>query len=322
MLLRAFRHALEELSLPGRIVGTDITESAPGMHVVDHGEIVPRVRTMHYIPRLKELVEAHKIRLLIPLTDLDLRTLSRHAGSFGELGCTVMIAPPGVVDTCRDKLKFNNLIRKAGLRQIHGQDLRSFRKAPFYPCFVKPVHGSAAIGSRPVRNSQELRAHVATYGSQLMLQEVIHGQEFTIDVFRRRDGVVCAAVPRQRLSIRCGEVEKSLTTNDPELIEAALKLVEQMPGMWGVLNTQCRRPPGEEPYFFEANLRFGGGVPLTLAAGVDLPKLVIMDLLGQNVEPAVGEFTDNLLMMRYDEAIFTRVDHAAKLAGHREPLKR
>ncbi len=320
VLLRAFRQALSDLGLTGKLIGTDVISSAPGMKVVDHAEIVPQAKTLNYIPRLQELVKKHKVRLLIPLTDLDLRSLSRHQEAFTELGCTVMVAPENVVAFCRNKIKFNNIVRKAGLKGIASCDIRSFKAKPFYPCFLKPVHGSAAQGAGKVRNESEFKAHVKIFGEQLMVQEAVAGQEYTIDVFRRRDGVVCAVVPRQRLSIRAGEVEKGVTVNDPTLIDAVLELVKQMPGAWGVINLQCRLPEDGVPRFFEANLRFGGGVPLALAAGVDLPGMVISEVLGNPPDPVVGEFTDKLLMLRYDEGIFTRVDDITKLPGYREPL--
>lgn len=321
-LVRAFREALAELGLPGQLLGTDITASAPAFHTADAAFVVPPVRSLHYVPRLTELVEEHRVKLLIPLTDLDLRTLSRHQDDFAQRGCTVMIAPPDVVSTCRNKIEFNHLLSRVGLRGIRSDNLDDFLKNPFYPCFVKPIHGSAAWGSGAVRNEREMQAHVRTYGDHLIVQEFVPGQEYTIDVFRRRDGVVCAVVPRQRLSIRCGEVEKGITVNDAQLIEHTLKLVENLPGLWGVINAQCRRPPGEEPRFFEVNLRFGGGAPLSIAAGVNLPRMVILETLGRPVEPQVGQFTDGLLMLRYDEAVYTRATDPSQLPGYRQPLNR
>ena len=321
-LLRAFRRAMDDLGLTGKLVGTDMTHAAAAMQIADCREIIPPVNTLHYIPALRELVARHAIRLVVPLTDLDLRTLSRHAEEFAAMGCQFMVGGEDAIAHCRDKLKFNAVIRNAGLRLIRSCDIHEFRQNPFFPCFDKPLHGSSAVGSGRLRNDREMRAHIATFGDLLMFQDYVPGQEYTIDVFRRRDGVVCAVVPRQRLAVRSGEVEKGITVNDPQLIDSVLRLVEQLPGMWGVFNAQCRRPIGGVPHFFEVNARFGGGVTLSIQAGADMPKMLLMELLGQPPEPRVGQFTDRLMMMRYDEAIFTVVDDPSQLPGFKEPISR
>jgi carbamoyl-phosphate synthase large subunit len=319
-LIRLFREAMTELGLDGNLIGADVTTAAPGLHVVDVAELVPPARSAEYIAHLMNLVDRHKVRLLIPLTDLDLSILSIHQDEFAARGCTVMISPPDIVAACGNKITFNKMLRPAGLRGIRTETLETFRADPFYPCFVKPIAGSAAIGAGCIRNEQELKVHIATFGEQLMVQEWVPGQEFTMDIFRRRDGEVCAIVPRQRLSIRAGEVEKGITRNEPRLIEATRRLIDGMPGMWGVVNAQCRLADDGEPRFFEANLRFGGGATLSIAAGVNLPKFVLMETLGLPVEPIVGRFTDKLLMLRYEDAIYTPVNDPSQLPGYQEPL--
>jgi carbamoyl-phosphate synthase large subunit len=322
VLVREFRRALESLGLEGKLVGTDVSAGAAGLSVADHAEIMPAANTLHYIPALRKLVEKYSIRLIVPLADLDLRTLSRHAAEFAQTGCHVMVGPEKVIADIRDKVAFNEIVKRAGLRAIRSFDLPGFRRQPFYPAFAKPLNSSPAVGSGRVGSEKELNAHIAAFGPRLLVQDYVPGQEFTIDVFCRRDGVVCAAVPRQRLMIRSGEVEKSLTVNDPSLIDAAVKLVAQLPGMWGVFNIQCRRPIGGQPHFFEVNARFGGGAPLSIQAGVDLPRMLIMEVLGQKVQPMLGCFTDKLLMMRYDDAIFSPIDQPGDLPGYKEPIGR
>ena len=321
-MIRAFRRALADLGLTGTLIGTDVTRSAPAVHEVDLAEIIPPVTSPDYLDRLTDLVGRHTVRLLVPLTDLDLVLLSRAADGLAQLGCTAAIAPEPIVLACRDKIAFARLVAEAGLPSISSLTLDEFRAEPFYPCFAKPISGSAAVGTRVLQSEDDLVTHVMLFGEDLMLQEYIEGSEYTLDVYRRRDGVVCAVVPRQRLEIRDGEVAKGITVNDPELIDAALTVINHLPGLWGVFNLQCRRPLGGEPHFFELNPRFGGGAPLTITAGVDLPKMLIAELAGQTVEPRIGQFTDRLLMTRYDEAFYTQVDNPTLLSGYDEPVSR
>lgn len=321
-LLEAFRGAMASLGLSGRILVTDITPTAPTMHRADEGLLVPPIGSDEYLPRLREIVGAYDVRLLVPLTDRDLMLLAEQRDALAQLGCTAMVAPSETMAVCRDKRRFHEMLARTGLPQMRTWTLEAFLSRPVFPCFVKPVNGSAGIGAGRIDDQEALRAHVATYGADLIVQEYVAGQEFTMDVFRRRDGVVCAVVPRQRLSIRGGEVEKGITVRDDALVEQTLRMISHLPGAWGVMNAQCRRRPDGTALFFEANLRFGGGAPLTIAAGVDLPGMVIREVLGMPVEPRIGRFTDNLLMMRYDEAVFQRVEQPEHLPGYAQPTGR
>jgi carbamoyl-phosphate synthase large subunit len=53
----------------------------------------------------------------------------------------------------------------------------------------------------------------------------------------------------------------------------------------------------------EINPRFGGGYPLSYAAGANFPKMLIQEyILGKDVE-FVDDWEDNLLMLRYDSKV-------------------
>ncbi len=323
-LMDAFRRAMAKLDCAGKIIATDVTSSSPAFQRADVGCIMPSVGRIEYIPSLLGIVRKHRIGLVVPLTDLDLRSLARQRDQFTGEGCTVMIGSEPVVALCRDKARINSLLTQAGLSTIRTCTLREFRTQPFYPCFVKPVRGSAGVGAGVINNEKELTAHVATYGDLLLVQDYVPGQEFTVDVYRSRDGQVRCVVPRQRLVVRSGEVEKGVTVHDPELIEATTKLASLLDDMWGVFCCQCRRPGGNggAPRFFEINPRFGGGSVLSIAAGADLPLYLLQEVLGQPITATVGEFTDHLLMLRYDEAVFMQVDAIDKLSGFNQPMFR
>jgi len=313
-LLEAFRRAMAELDVAGRIIAVDRTSATSAFHAADVGETVPLVGRIEYVPALLKLVRRHEVGLVVPLTDLDLRCLARQRKKFADLGCTVMIGSEEDVKLCRDKARSNELFGKAGLGTIRTCDLKEFRADPFYPCFVKPIRGSAGIGAGIIRNERELQTHVATHGDVLLVQEYIPGQEFTIDVYRDRQGRVRCVVPRQRLAVRTGEVAKGITVKDEALIAAATELSGLLGSIWGVFCCQCRRRKGDVPRFFEINPRFGGGAPLSIAAGADLPLYLLQEVLDLPITATVGDFTANLLMLRYDEAVFLSAEEAKALS--------
>jgi carbamoyl-phosphate synthase large subunit len=320
--MEAFRRALAELGLTGRIFATDITMSSPAFHRADKGFIVPSVKSLNYTSALLDVVGSNRVDLLVPVTDLDLRVLARHRQEYQEAGCTVAIASEKTILLCRDKVKTFRILKEGGLMSIVTLALEEFLRRPFYPCFVKPIRGSGGFGAAVVQNEKQMQAHIATFGGQLAVQEYLPGQEFTIDVYRTRQGLVRSVVPRQRLAVRSGEVEKGLTVRDEGLIQAAAKLASLMDDLWGVFCCQCRRGKDGVPRFFEINPRFGGGVTLSIAAGANMPLYLLQEVLGLPITAEMGKFTDNLLMMRYDDAAFVKVKDPSKLPGYDTPLFR
>ena len=322
--MRSFREAMARLGIPGKIIATDIADSTPAFHAADVSILVPEAHKPQYIQALLAAVKKHKVGLLIPLTDVDLLPLSRAKDKFARSGCTVMIGSEKPVMACMDKARTSRLIRRAGLATIRTCTLRAFLQDPFYPCFVKPIRGSASIGAAVIKNVRQLDAHLARFGTRMLVQECLPGQEFTIDVYRTRQGEVRCVVPRQRLVVRCGEVEKGLTVNDPALIEAAVRLSAHLGDIWGVFCCQCRRKAdgADAPRFFEINPRFGGGVPLAMAAGADLPLYLLQEVTGRPITAKIGEFQDRLLMLRYDEAIYLQAGAVSSLPGFDTPLFR
>jgi len=318
-LLGAFRAAMAKLGVTGKLVAADRTSACSAFHAADVGELTPPVGRIEYVPALLDIVARHHIGLVVPLTDVDLRSLGRQRQKFEDLGATVMIGEEPDIRLCRDKARTNELFGRAGLGTIKTVSLKEFYEEPFYPCFVKPIRGSAGIATGVINNEKELRAHVATYGDLLLVQEYVPGQEYTIDIYRDRQGEVRCVVPRQRLAVRAGEVSKGITVKDPDLIEAATKVAGLLGSIWGVFCAQCRRREGGPPRFFEVNPRFGGGAPLSIAAGADLPLYLLQEVLGMPITAQPGEFTDNLLMLRYDDALFVEVDDRRSLPGYDTP---
>ena len=104
------------------------------------------------------------------------------------------------------------------------------------------------------------------------------------------------------------------------LNSSVVELVSLMDGLWGVFCCQCRRPEGRPPHFFEINPRFGGGAPLSIAAGADLPKYLLQEVLGLTIEAKVGEFTRNLLMLRYSDHVTKAIRDPSGLPGFDTPI--
>jgi carbamoyl-phosphate synthase large subunit len=320
-LMEAFRKAIASLGLKGKLIAADLSAASPACHVADAAEIVPRAGCIEYIPGLLDIVKKYNISLVLPMTDLDIRSLARQRAKFDAVGCSVMIGSEESIKLCRDKAAFQDVLSSAGLATIRTMTLEDFRADQFYPCFVKPLRGSASVGTGVINNDKELKAHVATFGELLVVQEYVPGQEFTVDVFRGRDGTVHCIVPRLRMVVRSGEVEKGITIRDKRVMEDSAKLAGLLGDLWGVFCCQCKIETGGRPRFFEVNPRFGGGSPLSIAAGANLPRYVLQEILGKPIDKDI-DFQENMMMLRYDQAVFTVEKNPESLPGFDSPISK
>jgi carbamoyl-phosphate synthase large subunit len=123
-------------------------------------------------------------------------------------------------------------------------------------------------------------------------------------------------VPRERVVIRSGVVDRGRTVKDDALIELGLACARSIRCV-GALNIQCRVVHGR-PLIFEINPRFSGGIPLTIAAGADFPRLLVELARGHRVAPAIGKYRDGLWMSSYESSVFvadTAVGFSATVAA-------
>jgi carbamoyl-phosphate synthase large subunit len=180
-------------------------------------------------------------------------------------------------------------------------------RAP-YPLFIKPRAGSAAQHTYKITNAQEL-AFFSRYVPDPIIQEFLPGPEITNDVICDLQGEVLAVVSRQRIEVRWGEVAKGVTVYDPAITDACVKIARALPAI-GPITVQCMLKDGapsedSAPYFTEINARFGGGVPLGIAAGVASPRWLLARAAGLPVAiPPLGTYQHGLYLTRFDDAFF------------------
>ena len=322
-LIDAFRRALDLAGAAGRVIAVEATAASPTYYLADEGVILPLVKDPAFLPAMLEAARRYAPCVIVPVTDLDIPLLAAHTEQFRAVGATPAVGSAQAVALCRDKTRMGELLVRAGLEDLPSLGLEAFEAGPFFPCFVKPADGSAGIGAAVIRDRAQLDVHLGRFGRGVVIQEWVEGQEFTIDVYRTRAGQVRCVVPRQRLAVRSGEVEKGVTRLDRRLVDDTVKLASACEGLWGVFCCQCRRAhESAPPRFFEINPRFGGGCLLSIRAGANLPLYLVQDVLGLEVTARLGEFTDRLLMLRYDEAAYVQVDDAARLPGFDTPTFR
>lgn len=290
----------------GRVFAADAANTAPGLYRAEKGFIVPGVDDSAYVDRIMEICVNHGVGLVVPFIDPELPVLADARQAFAERGITVLVSSPQVVDTAADKLKTVGFFQACGVltpNTIPGEGLDAQAVEMDFPVVVKPRFGSAGAGVHVCRNNEELLFYLARVPNP-MVQGFAPGDEVTMDILCDLEGNCLSIVPRKRLKVRGGEVERAVTVYDEELLALGARVAGAL-GPVGSVNVQCFVSP-QGVLFTEINPRFGGGYPLSHAAGAGFPEQIIRLVRGEKLSPAIGVFEGGLVMMRYDGAVFCR----------------
>jgi len=103
--------------------------------------------------------------------------------------------------------------------------------------------------------------------------------------------------------VRWGEVAKGVTIYNPFIIDSCVKIAKEINAV-GPITIQCIMK-NNIPHFTEINARFGGGVPLGIAAGVNSPLWLLAKAAGMDVKiPPLGTYKVRLRMTRFDDSFF------------------
>lgn len=303
-LVRFFKLALSQQG--GKVYAADVDRTAPGLYEADRGFLVPSVKDENYVGKLLDLCIRERISLVVPLIDPELPVLARTKELFFKYSIRVLVSSPNVVDICADKYKTYKFFMENGIPTpytIKAADFLKSKERMFFPLVVKPRFGSAGKDITICHNEDELLFYTKKI-PEAIIQEYLMGEEITIDAICDFDNEVISVVPRQRLKIRAGEVERAITRKEKPLLEWGKRIAEYLKGE-GPINIQCFLTE-RGPVFTEINPRFGGGYPLSFYAGADFPSMIIKMVKGEKVAPCIGDFDDGLVMMRYDHAILKK----------------
>lgn len=303
-LVEAFKESLSS-RIPGAgVFAADMKPAlASACHVADKAFTSIRVDDPAYPDFLLLLCRENDVSLVIPTIDTELAVLAAERDRFAAAGVQLVISSPDLIGACRDKRRTAALFRDVGIDTptIYPRDAIRF------PAFAKPYDGSRSIGAAPLPTKEALTPAMMA-DEKLMFMEMIGDDhvEYTVDAYYNREGELCCVVPRQRLEVRSGEVSKGVTRRG-EVYDYLQPRLSGIRGARGCLtvqlfaNLRAGRFAG-----IEINPRFGGGYPLTHAAGAAYAAWLVDEyLLGKTVS-FFDDWESDLLMLRYDAKVLAR----------------
>jgi carbamoyl-phosphate synthase large subunit len=285
----------------GVIVGTDMSENAPALSSCDIRYKVPSVYDENYIDELLKVCKKNNINALLSLSDLELPILSANKNKFEDIGVQVVVSDMSVIDICSDKwktfqfaLEHNIPTPKTYLDILSVVHDLQYEQLSF-PLIVKPRWGSASFGLFVVNTIEDLKerfeqcfhdikkSHISQFALDdacVIVQEFIQGKEYGLDIFNDLNGDYRGVICKEKLSMRAGETEKSLSVSSDKFEKYVSKISEQLRHVGNLDTDFLENDKGL--YLLELNPRFGGGYPFSHNSGGNLVKALLQSLEGCN----------------------------------------
>jgi carbamoyl-phosphate synthase large subunit len=257
---------------------------------------VPRFDDPAYVPALEELCARHGVGAVVPLTDLDLEVLA-HARAAGRL--PALVPDPEIAAATFDKYETHRLLQRLGLPSP--PTVLPGEQVDFLPAMVKPRRGSGARSILAAADAEQVDFFCRYVDEPVMVQKLMQGPEFSIDLLCDLEGRCLNAIPRSMLESRGGESIKGTVLDDPKLVELGRRVAEALE-VRGACTVQAFRDRDVGLGITDVNTRFGGAFPAPMYAalpGRTYPELIVRMAAGETVEPHVGEYRSGVTFTRY-----------------------
>jgi carbamoyl-phosphate synthase large subunit len=246
-----------------------------------------------YNDALAALCRRMEIDLLIPGVDEELPHIPAILSAAPDL--MALCPDPAYVETMCDKLATARALSKAGLDSPRTETLDDADSMGF-PCVLKPRLGRGSRGFHIVLDADQADAYRRLYRLSpldIVAQELLTGQEYTVTMAADRNGRLRAVVP-VKVQIKRGITLRAETEDNPQIIAACEAIHAALPTR-GSYNIQLMLTDSGRVVPFEINPRISTTVCLAIAAGVDPVALYLDDAPAIMLHP----FTDGVRLRRY-----------------------
>ncbi len=293
----------KELGKEGRVICVNSSALSTAMQAGDRAYVSPLIYDADYIPFLLSVCKKENISLLLSLFDIDLAVLARHRASFAEIGVKLVLSDSALVETCNDKMKMQDFLRRIGMNTLYTclspedkrvqSDLRAGREY-----ILKPRWGMGSLGVYKTGDDKELywlfsriRREIENSYLQyearqdadyaILIQECIQGKEYGLDVMNDLEGRYLCTVVKEKLAMRSGETDIAKIVKN----EALEDLGRRLAGHTGHIGNMDVDVMVDErgAYIIDMNARFGGGYPFSHAAGANLVRVLLAGARGEQV---------------------------------------
>lgn len=273
--------------------------------VNDHGMFVyddyvpdlPNVDSPLFIIEMSKLVKERNIDAIYPTMDMVITVLKNHEK---ELNCKIISSPLETTNICLSKELTYQKLRDDVLTPIIYNPKEIPKDA--FPVFTKPVVGYGSRGTKTLYSQEDVDRVVKGSSSNLMILEYLPGEEYTVDCFTNKEGILMYCAARKRNRIKNGiSVNTSFVQEQAEFEDLAY-IINSKIRFRGAWFFQVKRNKNNDLCLMEIASRLGGSSLLSRAIGVNFALLSLFDAFDYDVDILSNNYSvelDRALDVKY-----------------------
>jgi carbamoyl-phosphate synthase large subunit len=209
-LVQFFQVELKKIIPDAKVYTTDTCPEYASACIVSDGFFkVGKVNGPSYIDDLLKISIQNRVRLIIPTIDTELLVLSKNIDLFQRNGITIVISNYDIVSILRDKRLTHRFFEDNDINYAKEYSKDNYN----LPIFIKPYDGSRSVDNFIIQNKEQFTDYHFQNEKLLFLEYLDHKThvEFTVDLYYDKNSDLKCIIPRQRIEVRDGEVNKAIT---------------------------------------------------------------------------------------------------------------
>lgn len=228
---------------------------------------------------LRQIVREKAIDIVIPFVDGAIEPAARLRD--------IVFTPSCRAEEYTDKILCDKRLRELGLPVPERRGVKNI---------AKPRLGAASQGLIVFDGESNIDEE------EYLIQEYIeHRREITVDCYVS-NSEICACVPRERMEVSGGEVTRTRTFHSQRVSELARTVLTKTALQGAVTIQFIEDLDTSRLMVMEINPRLGGGAVCSVAAGANIPEMMIREAQGLDIKP-VCDYKD-IEMARYSSEVF------------------
>ena len=288
--------SLKMARFSGKIIATDSSKLSAGFFMASAHAVMPNIiDEVNYMTKLEQVINNHNIEVLMPSSGYDIQPYSKYRKQIEQLGAKPVVSDLESMEICYDKMMtFQKLNDKFDMPFTTTDP----DKIPEFPIIAKPRREKGGYDMMVIENENGLIQATSKF-QDMIFQEYLPGEEYTIDVLSDLNKKPLVAVPRIRLETKGGISTKGKVIHDTQIEQICMNVADFI-GIRGPCCIQMKGAKNGRLKLVEVNPRMGGGTIFATLAGVNFPAL-ILDMVEEKeiIKPSFSETT----IIRYFEEI-------------------